>query len=314
MLFKNAPIIIPTLNRFEHLKRCVESLANNPLAKESELVISLDYPPHEKYREGWEKIKEYLPTIVGFGKMTVLCADENIGAAKNCNKLRGYVKGLGYDAFILTEDDNVFAPNFLDYMNWGLRTYKDDKSILAVCGFKRVDVSFLKNNVYKYPRFVAWGYGMWFDRREKLDRLEDFNVLKEYINTCPLSVAFSDQVFVVNSIMRMIQNGKILGDSLPYLLPLEQQFCLFPKVTKVRNEGFDGSGLHNSYSEEEYNRYHLSEIDNDNTFTPHIESPLYDNNLKKVYDQTYKVSFREFIGTAVKFLIYRFTGKMYRIN
>ena len=78
-----APILIPTLNRYEHLRRCVESLAKNKLAKESELVIGLDYPPQEKYQEGWEKIKEFLPTISGFGKVTILSADKNIGAVNN---------------------------------------------------------------------------------------------------------------------------------------------------------------------------------------------------------------------------------------
>ena len=308
-----APVLIPTLNRYEHLKRCVESLKNNKLANETELVISLDYPPNDKYREGWEKIKEYLPTIDDFGKVTILYEEENIGAAKNCNKLRSYVKGLGYDAFILTEDDNVLSPNFLDYMNWGLSTYKYDKSVLAVCGFKRVDVSFLKNNVYKYPRFVAWGYGMWFDRREKIEHFENMEVLKDYLNTCPLSIIFSDQVFVTSSIMRMMKSGKILGDTLPFLLPREHQYCIFPKVTKVRNEGFDGSGLHNVYTDKLYDRYHLSEIDSNEDFVPKIEEDLYNPLLKRVYNNAYKKSIKAHISTAVKFLIYRFTGKMYRI-
>ena len=312
--FKNAPIIIPTLNRYEHLKRCVTSLANNKLAKDSELVISLDYPPHEKYREGWEKIKEYLPTIVGFGKVTVLCADENIGAAKNCNKLRSYVKGLGYDAFILSEDDNVFAPNFLDYMNWALRTYKDDDSILAVCGYKRVDVSFLKNNVYKYPRFNAWGYGMWFKKREKLDKWENFELLQNYVDSRPLYTVFTKQIFLVNSVMRMLYRHVILGDSLPYLLPLEERYCLYPKISLVRNEGFDGSGLHNVYTSELYNMYHLSKVDENVAFKPHIVCPLYDPALKRVYNKAYKRSFKLYIDVAIKFLMYKLFGKYYRFG
>lgn len=47
-ILNDAPILIPTLNRYEHLKRCVESLAKNKLAKESELVIGLDYPPFQQ--------------------------------------------------------------------------------------------------------------------------------------------------------------------------------------------------------------------------------------------------------------------------
>lgn len=315
MLFKNAPIIIPTINRYEHLKRCVESLANNPLAKESELVISLDYPPHEKYRDGWEKIKEYLPTIAGFGKVTVLYADENIGAAKNCNKLREYVKGLGYDAFILTEDDNIFAPNFLDYINWGLRTFKDDKSILAVCGFKRVNTSFLNNNVYTWPhQFVAWGYGMWFDRREKIEELESFEVLKKYLDTCPISIIFTEQVYIAVNVLSILKHRKILGDSLPFLLPKEERYCLYPKISKVRNQGFDGTGLHCVDDEESRIIQDSNPLDEDEEFTPIIKTPLYESSLKQAYRKTYPDSIARHIRASLQFLIYRLTGKMWRIS
>ena len=46
------PVIIYTLNRYEHFRRCVESLARNTHAEQTELVIGLDYPPSEKYVEG----------------------------------------------------------------------------------------------------------------------------------------------------------------------------------------------------------------------------------------------------------------------
>ena len=50
------PICIPTCNRYEHLKRCVESLSKCTLASETDLIISVDYPPSDKYVDGNEKI------------------------------------------------------------------------------------------------------------------------------------------------------------------------------------------------------------------------------------------------------------------
>lgn len=317
MLYKNAPIIIPTLNRYEHLKRCVESLANNSLAKESELVISLDYPPHDKYRGGWEKIKEFLPTIDGFGKVTTLYADANIGAANNCDKLRNYVKSQGYDTFILTEDDNVFSPNFLEYMNWGLNEFKNDKSVLAICGFKRVNTSFLKNNVYKYPQFVAWGYGMWFDRREKLDKWSNIPVLKKYVNDCSLSVIFTPQIFTISSILKMIKDNYILGDTLPSLLPKEETYCIYPKIAKVRNEGFDGSGLHcTGRNKQMAQKYMTMTIDDNSKFIPHIIDPLYIPELKTIYDAAYRRPhwLKSHLIAAFQFIIYRLTGRFWRVE
>ena len=68
---KFAPVIIPTLNRYDHFHRLVESLSKSPEAKETELVIGLDYPPSEKYMDGFCKIRDYIPTITGFRKVTV---------------------------------------------------------------------------------------------------------------------------------------------------------------------------------------------------------------------------------------------------
>ena len=50
------PVYIPTLNRYEHFRNCVESLARCTHADKIELVVGLDYPPSEKYVEGWKKI------------------------------------------------------------------------------------------------------------------------------------------------------------------------------------------------------------------------------------------------------------------
>lgn len=122
------PVIIPTLNRYTHLRRCVESLARNTHASETELIIGLDYPPSEKYVEGYRQVKAYLPTITGFKKVTIFERPENWGAVKNYTHLINYVFNT-YDAFIATEDDNEFSPCFLDYMNLMLQRYKDDHRI-----------------------------------------------------------------------------------------------------------------------------------------------------------------------------------------
>lgn len=66
------PICIPTCNRYEHLKRCVESLSKCTLASETDLIISVDYPPSDKYVDGNEKIKKWLERgIEGFKSVQI---------------------------------------------------------------------------------------------------------------------------------------------------------------------------------------------------------------------------------------------------
>ena len=311
-----SPILIPTLNRYEHFRNCIESLSKCTLADKTELVIGLDYPPSEKYVEGWNRIKEYIPSISGFGKITIFEEKEkNIGAVRNFQRIRKYVKDVGYDAYIFTDDDDVFSPNFLEYVNWGLKKFQKDKSILAVCGYKRVDTSFLKNNVYKYPQFVAWGYGMWFDRREKLEQWTDFTRLENYVKHCSLLKIFTPETYRIRTILRMIKHQYILGDSLPYFLPEEERYCVYPSISKVRNEGFDGSGLHCGNETAMANVYHNMVIDENMHFEPQLLEPLYCERLKEVYDAAYRrpFNFKRKVADSMSFLIYKLTGKFWLI-
>ena len=42
--FNYYPIVIPTLNRYEHFKKCVESLARNTHADKTELIVGVRLP------------------------------------------------------------------------------------------------------------------------------------------------------------------------------------------------------------------------------------------------------------------------------
>lgn len=310
-----APIIIPTLCRFNHFKRCIESLAANKIAPETELYIGLDYPPSNKYEEGWRKIKDYIPTISGFKKVVTLEATTNLTAQGNIEVLKNHIRQQGYDSYIFTEDDNVFSPNFLEYANWGLKEFENDNTIFAIVGFKRVNVDFLKNNVYKYPRYVAWGFATWFNRVDKMDEFKDFDKLRHIVKSWPLSIVFTKKVYTAVSIIRMIKKQYILEDTIPSLLPPEEMFCIYPKISMVRNEGFDGTGLHCGDNNTNANKYYSVLIDENKDFVPHIEDSLYVPELKKTYDNVYRRPFslkKQFVS-SVSFLIYKFTGKYWKI-
>lgn len=80
------------------------------------LVIGLDFPPSEHYQDFFKK-KECLHTIQSFKEIIILEAERNLGVVANCNRLYDYVQKQGYDSYIFTEDDNEFAPIFLEYIN-----------------------------------------------------------------------------------------------------------------------------------------------------------------------------------------------------
>ena len=118
---KYAPVLITTLNRHEHLKNCIESLQNNTLANKTDIFISVDYPPSEKYVEGYKRICEYFHStkIDGFNSVHVFFQEKNLGPNDNYYFLENIIK-TEYEFYIFSEDDNIFSKNFLEYMNFYL--------------------------------------------------------------------------------------------------------------------------------------------------------------------------------------------------
>lgn len=116
-----APIYIPTLCRSEHFQRCIESLKTNTWAKYTDVYIALDYPPSEKYRNGYEKICKYLSEsdFSCFKSFNVVKRKKNYGAGLNSRKMREFISER-YDRWIFAEDDIFFSPIFLEYMDLSL--------------------------------------------------------------------------------------------------------------------------------------------------------------------------------------------------
>lgn len=252
-----APVIIPTLCRAEKFKNCIESLKKNPYAKYTELYISLDYPPSEKYRKGYQEIKQYLEAgIGGFANVIVLEQSINQGSYKNYQILRKKVYEK-YDCYIFSEDDNVFSPNFLEYMDKCLAEFEKDEKILAVTGYSYpIDWQTDKYNVLKINSyFAAWGFGIWRNKEEEMLKylsLDNFeNLLKDsaimkrlfsisknqYCNFVKGMIEYTDMLIVNNEIPAVD-----LSFSLYQIF--YDKYMIFPVKSKVRNTGYGQDGVH----------------------------------------------------------------------
>lgn len=236
------PIGIPTLCRYEHFKRCVESLAKNTHADKTELVIGLDYPPSDKYREGYEKISRYVETIKGFAKVTVLRHEHNLGAEANWKFVRDYIFCKN-EAVIMTEDDNVFSPNFLDYINKALQYYKNNEHVSSICGFTPLRSERYFKHIYLSPTMCAWGYATWKDKMVDANELMAIgSILKDTRKS--LRVFFSSPQ-CLSMIIEMTDKGVYWGDAAnsAYNI-LNGRYQCRTTESLCQNIGIDGSGLH----------------------------------------------------------------------
>ena len=241
---KYYPVAIPTLCRFEHFKRCVESLAKNTHAENTELIIGLDYPTKEEHWEGYNKISSYIPNISGFKKITLFRREYNYGAEANSIDLANYAFSK-YDAYIYTEDDNEFSPCFLDFMNKTLEKYKSDEKILSVCGFLSPNYYGLSNNLIFKCSSAAYGLGVW-----KHKELEYKKIPYSYWRSVIQNNSKSWKIFIHCPMLylmleHMIKENLAWDDVMRSCYQIDKKiFQVTPYKSMVRNWGNDGSGLH----------------------------------------------------------------------
>ena len=244
-----APIVIPTLNRYKHFKACLESLEKCKYAEHTDVYVSLDYPPSDKYKEGWQKISEYLTDkekTNGFKSLTVIRQTKNLGVSYPSNYT--FLKNLvlkKYDRYISTEDDNVFSYRFLEYMNLCLDKYEGDDSVYAVTGYLTpIEMPKVQASVAKLQEMSAWGCGFW--KKKLLSRQDTLHLLDAMLADKKLRRHFTKRrPSIYAGLMHMKSNNVIWGDCFNTAYEYySDKYCVYPTVSLVQNHGWDGSGTH----------------------------------------------------------------------
>lgn len=245
-----APVLIPTLNRYDHFVRCLESLEECTGAEKTDVYVALDYPPSEHYREGWKRIDAYLhekENNNGFNHLIVYRRETNYFFSGKGN-LTTVIKDLPecIDRYILSEDDNIFSPNFLEYVNDGLEKFENDPNCLAVCGYnyQGVKLNEYNYNCYLSREYSAWGVGFWKKKRVKLEYIFKIDyakfIMSKWENIWKL---YKNEPRLLNTILLNLDCGKTFGDTMLVSYQyLNNKYSLFPKISKIRNMGFDGTG------------------------------------------------------------------------
>lgn len=243
-----APIIIPTLNRYNHFRACLESLSKCTHAEFTEVYVGLDFPPSEKYVEGYNLINDYLSKIgnLRFKKINVYKRDRNFGPTLNFIELKKIVYER-YDRAICTEDDNIFSPCFLDYMNKSLEKYHNDPTISSVCGFNKLQHYDYSHSTYFSRVSCAWGIGLWKHKEVKIKSVifDRSFFIHEIFNWHRAAYYYIHNPFTLIVASSMLRKNHLLGDVCRTILNHKNHwYQLRPCVSLVKNMGYDGSGVH----------------------------------------------------------------------
>ncbi|MBR3602259.1 MAG: glycosyltransferase family 2 protein [Lachnospiraceae bacterium] len=252
-----AAIIIPTLNRYKHLKRCVESIKENKEAKYTDLYISVDFPPSDKYRDGYEEVKEYVTTIEGFATLNIYYQEKNLGPGLNRKFLEEKIS-VNHDKYVFTDDDNEFSNNFLSYVNWGLEKFKDDEDIYAICSTSdfEIKVKEADGDYMVLPAYNPYGTGHWLHKNRKCAAYLAQDIMRPIYKSKHLQdklLYYSPMIYmcVASDTLRKEPAMRGKDDQLTYIdineniyCILNDKKCVIPTKIKSRNWGLDGSGVH----------------------------------------------------------------------
>ena len=307
-----APVMIPTLCRFEHFKRCVDSLSRCTGAEYTELYIGLDYPANESHWEGYRKICEYVEHITGFEKVIVLKREHNYGVLANCRDLQVYLKQK-YDRFIFSEDDNEFAPNFLEYMNAGLEKYKDDPDVMRICGcIMPWDADYegcmrdFKYNSFPAKDYNGLGIGLWFSKNKPSPYTKD-SILHSFKLTFK-TFRYGYCLAIDRFLHQLDKESQFPDICFRLYCAFNDKYCIFPRVSKVKNWGYDGTGLN---SDNNPHWLEVQTLDTEKTFDfddfDTMDYPEVKRFVKQMYDEPIKYPHIR-RSVMMNYLFYRFTG------
>lgn len=236
-----SPILLFVYNRPAHTRRCIESLSRNLLAVESELFIYADGAKDQTVSDEVEEVRQYIRSIQGFKKVTLIERNENWGLARNI------IDGVStqvqkYGKVIVLEDDLVVAPHFLRFMNDALETYQDEPKVghIQACDFTQ-DASLPDTFLIKWTG--SWGWATW-ERAWKHFNPNGKELLQELeARKLTYTFDFNGKYGFTRMLRRQIK-GKNNSWAIRWNASLFLKDILSLNVGRslVQNEGFDGSG------------------------------------------------------------------------
>lgn len=242
-----APVVLFVYNRIDHTKLVLQALDKNEDADKSELYIFSDAPADETEVPNVAEVREYLSCFERnnhLKKVSIIMAEKNKGLEKSL--IDGITQIIDqFGKVIVLEDDHLTSPDFIRFVNEALDFYEKDDKIWSVTGFT-MDLKRLrryKRDVYCGYRGCCWGWGTWKDRWDKVDW--DVSDYHEFINDRKRIREFNKGGIDMTPMLKLQQEGKIHSWAIRwcYQQYKENMLTIFPRNSKVKNIGMDGSGI-----------------------------------------------------------------------
>ncbi|MDQ6795888.1 MAG: glycosyltransferase family 2 protein [Chloroflexota bacterium] len=155
-----------------------------------------------------------------------------------------------HGAAVVVEDDLVFSPHFLKFLNMGLKRYEDQPRVMQVCGYMFDVPQFRgRNMAMLLPMPNSWGWATWkraWDQFDPLatgwrERLRDDRDRRRF----DLDGHFKYARMLSHHMSRSAPAWDIRWY---YSVFSRDGLALYPPRTLVLHTGFDGTGTHDRFA------------------------------------------------------------------
>ena len=239
-----SPIVLFIYKRPTHLKKTLISLGKCIGFENHQIFVFGDGPKMKSENLAVQETRKVVKSFLG-DKAQYFFSDSNMGLSKSV--IKGVTSIINqYERVIVIEDDLLFHPQFLVYMNNALDRYANDERVFSVSGYM-YDTDSLKgsNSALLLPIISTWGWGTWsrawsgFDTECKdAEKLWSDRTLKKNFD-CNNSYPFS-------SMLKRQLGGSIDSWGIRWYWTIfkNNRLTCFPPSTLVLNNGLDSSATH----------------------------------------------------------------------
>ena len=155
-----APIALIGYNRPQHIRNCLESLAANLEASQSDIYCFLDGPRSHEDLPHVRQVRKVVHEARGFRSIKIMERESNWGLSRNV--IDGVTRILAQrDRVIVVEDDLVVSPGFLRYLNQALDVYRASPQVFTVSGYNYPEKLLRIPNSYSYDAFFVMRHMCW---------------------------------------------------------------------------------------------------------------------------------------------------------
>jgi hypothetical protein len=209
------------------------------------LIVYIDGPKPNASAEQIENIRtvrELVKNQRWCRKLTIHIAEKNQGLANSV--IKGVTDTLGmFEELIVIEDDMIFSPYFLQFMNEGLEKYKRTEEVISIHGYC-VPIQ-LSAPVFFLRGADCWGWATW--RRGWKQFNSDAKYLLHELKRNKLQYCFDlDGNYAYSKMLQDQIKGRVDSWAIRWYASafLANRLTLYPSTSLVRNIGGDGSGIH----------------------------------------------------------------------